>query len=341
MRASFWNKAIAWKEWRQHKGKFWGFGVILSITPIITTAFFFLFRAVAGSYGNLSPIFNNPTDWSLKIAAMLNSPENSSMGIMAVLLALGWGALVVAQERPENTLEFLVATPVSRREIAGTKFMVGAGGLVCIMFVNFLFIAAMAVFLPATYTIAEAFVWFVLETAALLALFGLGFLTAVATGNLLSSLLGALVAAFSPVAIIGSLYQLLYLFGAFPPGSEHAAFSAFMKLGQYLTLPHYILSYQDYVLKAGLLFPALLLATLAIFFLAAALFERNPLERGGQLLVFGNAKKVSAVILSLFSAALVTFIVGNRSASLNNFTLILLFFGVCFLTAGIVTLVRK
>jgi ABC-type transport system involved in multi-copper enzyme maturation permease subunit len=336
MRASFWNKAIAWKEWRQHKGKFWGFGVILSITPIINPVFLFIIKAVDKPHVNPDPIFNDPAAWSGSIAAMLNSPSNSSMGIFAVLVALGLGALAVAQERSENTLEFLVATPLSRREIAGTKFLVGAGGLVCIMFVNFLFITALALILPADYTIAEAFGWFVRETAVLLALFGLGFLAAVVTGNLVASLLGALAVAFSPYYIAVILCELLQTLGIIP--REYAAYDMLMNIGRYMTLPQYISDYQNFVSHAALLVPALLLAALALFFLAAALFERNPLERGGQLLVFGDTKRIIAAVSSLFVAALVTIAVGNRS---SNLTLILVFLGVCLLAAGIAALVRK
>jgi ABC-type transport system involved in multi-copper enzyme maturation permease subunit len=336
MRACFWNKALAWKEWRQHKIKFLVMGIFMSITPIIGTVFFFIFRAIAINSGIDNAIFYDPTLWSVKIAQMLNSPEGTSMGIFAVLVALGLGVLVIAQERPENTLEFLVTTPVSRREIAATKFLVGIGGLFGIMAVNFLFIAGMALFMPADYTILDAFIWLVLETVALLALFGLGFLVAVVTGNILASLLSALVVAFCPVAITGTLWYLSEIMGVFPRGAEHSALTIFMKIGQYLTLPHYILNYHDYAIQAALLVPALLLATFLFFFLGIALFERNPLERSGQLLVFGDTRKVIRVVVSLFIAVVVTIAVGEFFMTLRGFTLLLVLLGAYFLCSGFI-----
>lgn len=342
MRTCFWNKALAWKEWRQNKGKFWVIGVLMSITPIIGTTFFFIFKAVSKhfSYINLNSV-NSATAWSEGIAAMMRFPGNSSMGMFAVLAALGLGALVIAQERPENTLEFLVTTPVSRREIAATKFLVGIGGLFGIMAVNFLFIAGLALFLPAEYTILEARTWFILETAVLLALFGLGFLVAMVTGNLLASLLSTLVVAFCPMLVTGFLFELLQVFRAFSRGSEYTAYLILMKIGEYLTLPQYIINYHNLKSQAVLLVPALLLATLVFFFLAIVLFERNPLERSGQLLMFGDTRKVIKVVVSLFVAVIVTVAVGNTSTTLSGFTLVLVLLSVYFFCAGIMSLYYK
>jgi hypothetical protein len=110
-----------------------------------------------------------------------------------------------------------------------------------------------------------------------------------------------------------------------------AAFTIFMNVGQYLTLPHYILNYHDYVIQAALLVPALLLATFLFFFLGIALFERNPLERSGQLLVFGDTRKVIQVVASLFIAVVVTIAVGEFFTTLRGFTLLLVLLGAYFL----------
>jgi ABC-type transport system involved in multi-copper enzyme maturation permease subunit len=334
MKTCYWNRALAWKEWRQNNSKIWVLGVFMSGTPIIGTVFFFIFRAIAIHFSYDNPIFYNPAHWSANIAQMLNFPEGTSMGTFAVLVALGLGALGIAQERPENTLEFLVTTPVSRREIAATKFLVGIGGLLGIMAVNFLFISGMALILPANYTIMDAFTWFVLETVVLLALFGLGFLVAVVTGNILGSLLGALIVPFCPVAITGTLWYLSETIGVFPRGTEHAAFTIFTNIGQYLTLPHYIINYHDFVLQAAFLVPALLLATLLFFFISIALFERNPLERSGQLLVFGDTRKVIRVVVSLIFAVIVTSAVAESFTTLRGFTLLLVLLGAYFLCSG-------
>ena len=90
MRTCFWNKALAWKEWRQNKSKFWAIGVILMSTPIIGTTFFFIFKAVSKHFGyiNLNSV-NSATAWSEGIAAMMRFPGNSSTGMFAVLAALG------------------------------------------------------------------------------------------------------------------------------------------------------------------------------------------------------------------------------------------------------------
>jgi hypothetical protein len=40
MKTCYWNRALAWKEWRQNNSKIWVLGVFMSGTPIIGTVFF-------------------------------------------------------------------------------------------------------------------------------------------------------------------------------------------------------------------------------------------------------------------------------------------------------------
>ncbi|NLX03383.1 MAG: hypothetical protein GXY40_12785, partial [Syntrophomonadaceae bacterium] len=54
----------------------------------------------------------------------------------------------------------------------------------------------------------------------------------------------------------------------------------------------------DYPLEITLL----LLAALLFFWLAIKIFEKNPLERQGELLLFGNFKQIGAIFISFVSA---------------------------------------
>lgn len=312
MKWLYWNNALAWKEWKQNSRKFWGVGVLMSMTPIITTIFFFIIKAFYPDA--FAPFPVSPTDWSTMITRMVHGDGGtSSMGLLAILLALGLGALLIAQERPQQTLEFLAATPVGRRAVAGAKFLVGAGVIVGIMLVNLLFIITMAMLLPTAYTPGAVWVWFAVTTAVLLAAFALGFLVAVVTGNLLASLIGTLVIAFCPELLMEILKELLVVLGVIGFSGSYLSTlgNLLSNLGVHLTLPFYIQNYH-YGQVSPWLVPGMLLVTMVFFVLAVYLFERNPLEMTGQALMFGNSRAILRVTVSLTVAVLAVIFVGFR-----------------------------
>ncbi len=309
------NRGLVWKEWRQNWWRFWAVGVLMSMTPVLGTIFILIIRAVEPTaYFNGTTFSQDPTIWSFPIAEMVHGTSgSSSMGTLAVVLALGLGAVLLAQERHQNTLEFLVATPVSRREIAATKFLVGAGAITGIMLVNLLFIVVMAAILPARYTNSAALVWFGATTPVLLAAYALGFLVAAVTGNLLASLFGALGLLYFPGFALFFLQELLVSFGIIRFSDPVSAFLE--GLGRHLILPVYLEGYR-YGDVSEWLAPGMLLAAAVFFLLAVYLFERNPLERTGQILMFGNTRAIFRVGISLFAATLASIItpdiLGNR-----------------------------
>ncbi|MDH7578116.1 MAG: ABC transporter permease subunit [Bacillota bacterium] len=310
------NRSLVWKEWKQNWWKFWAVGVLMSMTPVLGTIFILIIRAVEPTaYFNGTTFSQDPTIWSFPIAEMVHGTfDSSSMGTLAVVLALGLGAVLLAQERHQNTLEFLVATPVSRREIAATKFLVGAGTITGIMLVNLLFIVVMALILPARYTNSAALVWFGATTPVLLAAYALGFLVAAVTGSLPASFVGALGIMYLPKIALPLLEELLTLFGVIPYGPSRVP-DILHRIERFLSLPDYIQGYH-YGQVNGWLVPGMLLAAAAFFLLAVYLFERNPLERTGQILMFGNTRAIFRVGISLFTAALASIItpgiLGNR-----------------------------
>lgn len=337
MRLSFWNKALAWKEWRQNRWKFWGMGVLMSLTPILGTVFYFIIRACfPDAFGGDA---GNPSLWSQHIVSMIYvNPSSSSMGMLAIIIALGLGALVIAGERSPNTLEFLTALPLSRREIAGTKFLVGAGTILGIMAVNLVFMLVMALLLPAGYTPAAACTWFAVTTGVLLALYSLGFLVAVVTGNLLASLIGAFAMAYSPAVIAELIRELLAAFRLLPVEYPHPLSQVLTEIGVYLTLPFYIVNYQWSFRNAVWLVPLLLLAGAALFSLGVKLFRRNPLERTGQVLMFGNTRRIFQVGISFFGAALAAIIAGNISSLHVSGLQFVVFLGVFLVTWAVIDL---
>lgn len=337
MRLSFWNKALAWKEWRQNRWKFWGIGVLMSMTPTLGTVFYFIIRACFPDayWGGAG----NPSLWSRHLDSMIYvEPSSTSMGMLAIIMALGLGALLIAGERSPNTLEFLAALPLSRKEIAGTKFLVGAGTILGVMVVNLVFMLVMALLLPAGYTPAAACTWCAVTTGVLLALYSLGFLVAVVTGNLLASLIGAFAVAYSPAVIAELIREMLEVFRLLPVDYPHPLSQALEDIGLYLTLPSYIVNYQWSFRNAVWLVPLLLLAGAALFSLGLQLFRRNPLERTGQVLMLGNARRIFQVGISFFGAALAVIIAGNISSLSDTGVQFVVFLGVFLVTWAVIDL---
>ncbi|GAA5346988.1 ABC transporter permease subunit [Planifilum fimeticola] len=191
------NKALLWKEWRQNRWLLLLLLLFVIYTPIIDAVIFWV-DTMMGMYRGLYGLFGSADPWSFKVTSaikglMVDESDGWGMGFNPLFplapVAVGlWGVLLIARERTPNTLEFLAAAPVSRREIAVTKFFFGAMSIIGMMTVNLLFVLGIMLVAPVGYTWTEALFWFAYCVSYLLSLFSLGFLIAVVTGNWVANL---------------------------------------------------------------------------------------------------------------------------------------------------------
>ncbi len=326
MKHLFWNKvtnkALLWKEWRQNRWKFLGALIIMSFTPIINTVQYWL---MPSSYGS-SEVY-----WSQGILRILVYGSENSIEFWGMFVALGLGALMLGQERESHALEFIAAAPFSRRQIIVTKFILGTMVIVGIMLINALFMILAASLLPALYTVGMVIKWFLLTTVTLLVIFSFTLMLSTVTGNVLAAGGISLLFLFLPMLLQGMVVGVFRSLGFI--GANSGIENLSEVIAKYVTIPRY-LEYPAgfYTPEVGRLLyqktlppdywgivSILLLAIVLFLVLAVFLFERNPLEKRGEILMFGNFKRILQVSLAILTAWMGASIVIQYHASSGIF----------------------
>lgn len=277
------NKALLWKEWRQHHWLLWLAFFIIILVPVLGTLGLLIGEALRPTFFNRT---GHPMNWSGIIANMFFAGTNSIFGLWAYVV-IGMGIMTVSSDRINRGFEFLITTPVSRREILNSKFFLGAVAIAIMMAVNYLFAVGAAMILPAQYNIQSATEWFLLAGSVLLAIYSLSFFVATITGNVLAAGVGAFGLLVSPTLIHNGLSELIGLTYTY-------ANSSYMQTSSYLQklffIPEYLVYDISNVDGSVILINTftMFLVSIVFYILAVVFFEKNPIELNGHLLLFGK-----------------------------------------------------
>ena len=287
-------------EWHQYRWYFSRALLVIGLETILSPLIIWIFG-----------LGDSAVAWSVNIKDILASGF-SFTEIAATVTAVFLAALMLAGERG-GTLNYLVTTPVSRREIIIAKFINGNLAILAIMSVISLFLMVAQAIQPAQYTMREVFEWAIITTATLICIFSLALLVASFCQGIWSS---ALITAFImalPWMLLTIAAQVSSKFYTLSSGIE----LKLRYLATYLYIPDYISREgryiqdfygnvsidrvnPDYPLEITLL----LLISGLCFWLAIKVFEKNPLERRGEILLVGNFKQIAMILISLLSAIL-------------------------------------
>jgi len=290
-------KGLLWKEWRQYYWSFILAFIVIGLEPVMAPITYWVYRS------------GRADAWSDGIKAIL-ATGFSTTEMVAIIAVIVLAALMLAGERGSG-LNYLVSTPVSRQQIITAKYIVGSLGILAIMLFISLFLIVAGQLLPASYSTLEVIQWAMLTTVALLCLFSLALLVASFSGGILSSIIFAHIIIGLPWILVSLTLQV---FRQFCQVSSALEFKA-RYIVTYLFIPDYITRDRRYIWSGNnsqfidrvmpdypLEITILLLASLLFFWLAIKIFEKNPLERQGELLLFGNFKKIGAIFLSFLMA---------------------------------------
>ena len=304
-------KGLLWKEWRQYYWSFILAFIVIGLEPVLVPITYWVYRS------------GRADAWSDGIKTIL-ATGSSTTETVAIIAVIVLAALMLAGERGSG-LNYLVSTPVSRRQIISAKYIVGSLGILAIMLFISLFLIVAGQLLPASYSTLEVIQWAMLTTVALLCLFSLALLVASFSGGLLSSIIFAHIIIGLPWILVSLTLQV---FRQFCQVSSALEFKA-RYIVTYLFIPDYISRDGRYIWSGNsnhfidrvipdypLEITLLLLASFLFFWLAIKTFEKNPLERQGELLLFGNFKQIGAVFLSFLMALGWA---GNVASSLISF----------------------
>jgi ABC-type transport system involved in multi-copper enzyme maturation permease subunit len=301
-------KGLLWKEWRQYYWSFILAFIVIGLEPVLVPITYWVYRTDAWSHG-------------IKGILATGSSTTETIAMIAVIVL---AALMLAGERGSG-LNYLVSTPVSRRQIITAKYIVGSLGILAIMLIISLFLIVSGKVLPAQYSTQEVIQWATLTTAALLCLFSLALLVASFSGGILSSVLFTAIIMGLPWMLVS---LTMYVFRQFCTVSTALELKA-RYIVTYIFIPDYITrdgrhiwnsNSNQFIDRVAPDYPleiiALLLASLLFFWLAINIFEKNPLERQGELLLFGNFKQIGALFISFLSALGWA---GDMASSLTSF----------------------
>ena len=301
-------KGLLWKEWRQYYWSFILAFIVIGLEPVLVPITYWVYRTDAWSHG-------------IKGILATGSSTTETIAMIAVIVL---AALMLAGERGSG-LNYLVSTPVSRRQIITAKYIVGSLGILAIMLIISLFLIVSGKVLPAQYSTQEVIQWATLTTAALLCLFSLALLVASFSGGILSSVLFTAIIMGLPWMLVS---LTMYVFRQFCTVSTALELKA-RYIVTYIFIPDYITrdgrhiwnsNSNQFIDRVAPDYPleiiALLLASLLFFWLAINIFEKNPLERQGELLLFGNFKQIGELFISFLSALGWA---GDMASSLTSF----------------------
>ncbi|WP_157721815.1 ABC transporter permease [Tumebacillus avium] len=277
------NKTLLNKEWRDHRFMFLIYFCVISIPAIFGPLVFWL----------TLPTPYNELDWTqltwLRDAYHMMDGGEPFSSIFSVFIAIGVGAMMLTNDRVTNTLEFLAALPVSRREILTSKYAVGALFLLVTVALNVLALLCwILLFGDVRYVAADAVEWGMQFAGVLLALYSVSFLMSTIAGNRLAAGMLGLTATFGWHAFIGVLNNEIM--------SDYPYERSWL---DYLSILNYMPSIMDPVGSGQpyLIFLGLLVFSLLCWFLSVKLFQRNPFENHGRFLVY---KRLTLPLIALF-----------------------------------------
>ena len=326
MNRTFLNKALIWKEYRQNR---WMLATAFFLTGVVPVAFTLLIGVLKA----INPLLFRQVDWSDLLARIFDF--DPTFGMINSFTALALGAYLLSQERSENTLEFLVNSPVGRRDIVNAKFAVGVTTILSGVLLVFLFAFCASIFLTAKYDMDSVFQWFAWTVVVMLTIFSLGFFVSTLTGNRLAAGIGAFTVLYFPFFISVMLEKVLASFGVIPWATSKFNKVTFA-VADHMTLPNYLTggigNLLDIVLILG--------TTFAFYHLSVFTFERNNLERNGRVLMFGDFKSIMK-ISGTFVVALVSTAIVSEETKSGTLILILVFAGISTACWGLFSMIYK
>jgi ABC-2 type transport system permease protein len=218
--------------------------------------------------------------------ARLLSFNEASAGFGSVLITIMLAATMLGRERDLNSFNFLLAMPYSRREIIYNKFMYGWTQIAAIFGLNALIMTLLLWTVPGIefpFHAADIWAWALRNILVLGFVFSFTMAISSISGTTFGNGLLAMIFLYFPLGLsLLIMFNLDYWNIMF----RHALFLN-TDIVLLLTVPTYIM--QDDVLleqNLPLVYGVLLVLTGGLYQLTQYLFNKNHLEKNGEVLVF-------------------------------------------------------
>lgn len=333
MHDSIVRNALIWKEWIQNRS--------LIIVSFIIISHQLIIASLKGIYVRVQFVLTGAamdSSWSLNIARIVDpgGPKEGSFALYGMAVCVALGVLLLGRER-QGSIKYLVSTPVSRKDIIITKYILGAGSILVFMAISYLLMVISASLSPADYTILSAFKWTILTTSCFLAIFSLAFFVSTLSNNSLFAIILSFIFLYLPSSLYRLVFSLL-IFRLFQYSRELDAqlnlIANYCTIPKYLDGPHHVLgqtiSIYYSVESIGLIAISVLFLIVSIY-----LFNHNSLEKD-EMFLFGNTRSIVQAILAFFIGL---FIAASTETTKMLFILLTILF--IFLTYVLINFLYK
>lgn len=342
------NRVLLAKEYYHNRGYYLVSVLLFSFGPVVAT----LIAWLAGSLSSRAYFLYHMLHFgSVKPAGPVSygGTGMTLFWITSILL----GSLLLGEER-KGSLNYLVSTPVSRREIVVAKFMAGAGVIIFAMGINSLFLAGLGMIHPMPYTGHDVLDWALLLTSACLAFFTLALMVSTFTAGVLSAGMVTFFLSYLPRTVISladtAAARYFDISESFSIKLHYLG--SYLSIGDYITrngreqvtsIDHWGNSIMTGMGTKGILPPAymteslfLLLGVVIFLYLAVKVFERAVLESVGSVFASSTARRVGLAIIIILIYYVIVF---PRTDTLMRFILYMVL--LCVVTYKAIKLIYR
>lgn len=295
---NIWSKALFYKEWKNA----FGLAVFMTISLILVKVYPLLSELV-----RLKSLIAKGHLAEQQLYQWFGNMLVGGAGDITVGMSIIITITVVylfSHERQGATADLLASMPFSKKQIIGTKWLVGILTITIPFVIVFFLISgfywANVSWINTAYGIVPQ--WTLINLVVLLTLYSFLFFVQTLMGqNIVAGIIGFICTMIPWYLISASYFVLGEILGL---GRDNAFFNKMMEFGGYtiwfqwadatwvsdstLGWEKYYYTYSQYGLKIGLM----LLGIAGLYVLSQRYFARNPLEKNGQLLMFRSLEPV-------------------------------------------------
>lgn len=287
------NRTLLWKEWKYTGG--------LYLTLLVVVSYFTSFQFIMDLMRDIKyPAFMVGFEMSNLVG--LYDPGFS---IITLLVVVGIAAFTLGGERDKNTFNLMLAMPFTRQQIINSKFVLGIGAITTSFAVNALFVSLlMRIFAEQVnrvnygfgFTVGEVWMWALINIIVLAFIFTFTLFISTLSGTSLGNGILSIIFLAFPVGFAG---LAIMNFDIWFPATIYN--STFMDIGgkivNQLTVPAYFMIPLDvypsnFILSQPLAYSLLVLAVGGLYGLTVWSFNKNPMERNGEVLIFSKLEGV-------------------------------------------------
>ncbi len=281
------TRALLWKEWKNSMGLILAFfGLIVATYPFSLIRGFNKALQFQSNYHG-APIQENVFPFIASVIHRLKLAPDFSLSVLIIAAVVLLASLLVGEERKRNTYNLLLAMPFSRKQILLTKLVLGIVSIISVYLVNALLLGGIVALHPELAEFVngrDILSWAVTQTIVVTLIFSFTFVFGSMTGTIAASAVLTGIFLIFPVGFVElvrfNLWHILKLDYA------NNALLPFVRLGYNTSLLLYFMDREATLAR----WPYLVIAAISLAKVALSLFEINPMEKNGEVLVIDILK---------------------------------------------------